>query len=230
MTTTLASPDDTTVSDRAPRARASPRPGSVAGIGGLVFVGTVLVQNALRAQVPGERCAGRRGDALLRGSPRRHGRSRSAVRRRLRRHRDLPRGCGRPRRAGSPPRPGHRGRGRRRGDLRHLLGHGRAGHRDRRIRPPRRPGLLRRRRAVGPAQLGVRCVARRGRHHARLPRHACAACGLLSAASGRARASSVERCCSLVPQRPPRSSMAARRCSSACSDSWCGWCSSPRPR
>jgi hypothetical protein len=51
MTTTLASPPTTVLTTEIPDRNFAPS-GLIAGIGGLVFVGTVLVQNALRAQFP----------------------------------------------------------------------------------------------------------------------------------------------------------------------------------
>jgi hypothetical protein len=51
MTTTLASPTTTVLTTELPDRGFAPS-GLVAGIGGLTFVGTVLVQNALRARFP----------------------------------------------------------------------------------------------------------------------------------------------------------------------------------
>ena len=51
MTTTLASPTTTVLTTENSERRFAPS-GLVAGIGGLAFVGTVLVQNALRARFP----------------------------------------------------------------------------------------------------------------------------------------------------------------------------------
>ena len=51
MTTTLSSPTATVLTTEIPERRFAPS-GLIAGIGGLTFVGTVLVQNALRARFP----------------------------------------------------------------------------------------------------------------------------------------------------------------------------------